>query len=331
VADAALLIGGSLALSAFGIAAGLLFSGIDRILAARMQARVGPPLRQPFLDVLKLMTKENIVPEHAVDGLFNAAPVLALASSLVLLFYLPLGSLPPLLGEYGDLILILYLLIVPALAMVAGGFASSSPYATIGAQREMVTMISYELPLVVIVIAFAWRLNVEGLADPFSLGAIAAHPMWSLVGPVGFAGCLLLLLALLIVTPGELSRIPFDTPEAETELAGGLLVEYSGRNLALFYVAQGVRTVAMASLAVALFFPHSLSACLSLGGPAGAAADIAFYLVKMVVVILLAVTLLRVAMARLRITHVVALYWKYVGAMSLLGLILIMADAAIRR
>jgi formate hydrogenlyase subunit 4 len=316
-------------ISVFGIASGLLFLGVDRILVARMQARIGPPLSQPFLDLLKLFTKENVVPRDAVTWLFNAAPVAALASSAVILLYLPIGSWAPVLAGQGDLILVVYLLMVPALAMVAGGFASSSPYATIGAQREMVTMMSYELPLATIAIAFAWKLNAAGAAEPFALTTIVENPIWGTVGPMGAAGCVLLLLTLLVVTPGELSRIPFDSPEAETELAGGLLVEYSGRNFGLFYAALGVKAVVMSALVIALFFPYNVSDVVALPAGIGGIVDFLFWLVKVELVVFVAASLIRISMARLRITQVVSLYWKYLGVLGLLGLALLMVDAAL--
>ncbi|MDH7594080.1 MAG: NADH-quinone oxidoreductase subunit H [Methanomicrobiales archaeon] len=323
-----LLLGiGGIAVSVYGVVAGLLLLGIDRKLVARMQARIGPPIRQPFVDVQKLFTKQNIVPEHAVAWLFNGAPVVALVSSLVILLYLPIGSIPPVLSGYGDLILIMYLLTIPALALVAGGFSSGSPYATVGAQREMVTMISYELPLAIVFIAIAWRMSADGIGDPFSLVTIMQYPLWGLVGPLGLIGGLILLFILLLVTPAELSRIPFDTPEAETELAGGLLVEYSGKNLAMFYTAQGVKTLVMASILIALFLPWNPSGLLGLGGILAAGIDIAFFLLKLVVVVFASVTLVRAMVARFRITQVVGMYWLFLGLMGIIALILLGIDA----
>jgi formate hydrogenlyase subunit 4 len=315
--------------SLFGLIAGLFLLGIDRKLAAHMQARIGPPLRQPFIDIRKLLIKENIVPENAIPWLFNMAPVIALVSSLVILLYIPLGSLISPLGMYGDLILVMYLLTIPALAMVAGGFASGSPYATVGAQREMVTMIGYEFPLAIVVIGIAWRLWAAGVAHPFLLSSIAGNPVWGLVGPLGIAGLILLLIVLAVVTPAELSRIPFDTQEAETELAGGLLVEYSGRNLALFSLSTAVKTLVMGALAVAIFFPWNLSSFVAL--PAGVAqvADLLFFLAKVVLVMFITVTLVRVGMARFRINQVVTVYWVYFALIGLAGLLLLMADSAL--
>jgi formate hydrogenlyase subunit 4 len=331
--DPVAVVGGTVVVALFGILAGLVFMGIERKFAAHMQARIGPPIRQPFRDVAKLLSKDSIVPENAIPFLFNMAPVLALASSIVILLYIPIGGFLPVLAGYGDLILVMYLLTVPALALVAGGFASGSPYATVGSQREMVTMMSYELPLAIAVIAIAWRLAAAGIADPFSLATIAGTSsgvtIWSVVGPLGIIGCLLLLIVLAWVTPAELSRVPCDTPEAETELCGGLLVEYSGRNLALFYLAQGVKTVAMAALAVALFLPWNISWFVTLSPNAALAADFAFFLLKILAVIFFSVSMIRVGMARFRITHVVSIYWGYLGGLGLLGLILVVLDAYI--
>ena len=325
-------VAGTLAMAVFGILAGLWYVGLDRVVAARMQARIGPPVRQPFLDMAKLMAKENIVPANAIPWLFNGAPLAALAGSVTLLLYIPMASFGflPVLGAYGDLVLIMYLLAVPALAMVAGGLASGSPYATIGAQREMVTMIAYELPLAATVIAFAWKLAHAGLENPFSLSTLAAAPLWTLVGPLGFIGLLLLLATMLLVVPGELGRIPFDAPEAETEIAGGLIVEYSGRNLALFQLALAVKTVVVTSLVVSLFFPWSVSDLVPLRPLAALAADSAFFLAKIIVVLFFSVTLARVSVARLRINHVVDVYWKALGILSILGLLLLAVDAHIR-
>jgi formate hydrogenlyase subunit 4 len=310
-----------------GIVLGLLYKGIDRVLAARMQARVGPPVTQPFRDVKKLLIKENIVPRHAVKWLFNLMPVIALSASIMILLYLPLGGMGPVLEGYGDMILVLYLLLIPSLALVLGGFASGSPYATVGSQREMVTMLSYEFPLAITIISLAWLLSVAnpGLAV-FSLAVISGNPAWILVGPVGLAGLVLLFIVLLFVMPGELGTAPFDVAEAETEIAGGLLVEYSGRNLALFYLANAVKTIVFGSIIIALFLPFGISGPLGMPGILGTLADCVFYLVKLFAVVFAGSIFIRVAVARLRITQVVKAYWAYSTLIALCGLLLIGID-----
>ncbi len=323
---------GTVIVTLFGMAAGLLLMGIDRICAARMQMRQGPPLLQPFIDIRKLLSKQSVIPANAVPFIFNAAPIVAFASAVMVLLYIPIGSinpagaLVPVVSEWGDLILIMYLLTIPALAMVVGGFASGSPYASVGAQREMVTMIAYEFPLAIAIVAVAWRLAVAGFADPFSVLTIASTPIWSVVGPVGIIGCIILLLVLAWVTPAELSRVPCDTPEAETELCGGLLVEYSGRNLALFTLSMAVKLVAMTGLTVLLFIPWNLSPVLSLTGPVAMGADLLFFLIKVILVTFVSVSLIRVSMARFRINTIVTLYWGWLTAAGLIGMGLIILD-----
>ncbi|HJK21596.1 MAG TPA: NADH-quinone oxidoreductase subunit H [Methanocorpusculum sp.] len=311
----------------FAIAFGLILSGIDRRVVARMQARIGPPLLQPLTDVRKLLAKQNIIPANAIPWLFNAMPVVALASAIAILLYLPFGSFAPLLGEFGDVILVLYLLIIPSLALVIGGFASGSPYATVGAQREMVSVIAYELPLAVAVIAIAWRLMAAGVSNPFSMLTLMQISVWDVVGPLGILALLILLVMMAWVTPGELSKIPFDSPEAETELAGGILVEYSGRNLGLFTLSQAVKTVAMSAFGIILLLPWNLSPILGLSGLSAGAVDLVFFVLKVLFVVIVSVTVVRTMMARFRITQVVGLYWLVLGVLGALAIILLMADA----
>ena len=315
---AAVLVGGGLL--------GLVYKGFDRKLAARMQARIGPPLRQPFLDVGKLLVKESVVPRDAVGWLFKAMPFLAVVASFTVLLYLPWGPFPAVLGRYGDAILVLYLLAVPALAMALGGFASGSPLATVGAQREIVMLMSYEFPLAVAVVGVAWRLATLGGSPAFSLAAIAASPLWGQVGPLGVIGLAILAACLLIVTPAELSKIPFDIPEAETEIAGGLMVEYSGTYLALFYLADAAKTIAMAALVVTLFIPYGIAGLLGLSGAGAQAVDLAFHLLKIFVVMFAAVTTVRVAMARLKIDQVARGFWLQITAVAVAGLVLLVLD-----
>jgi formate hydrogenlyase subunit 4 len=324
---------GTIGLAAFGIIFGLLYKGVDRKVSAHMQGRIGPPIRQPFRDVKKLFTKENIVPDNAIPWVFHLAPLIGLVATISILLYLPIGGFQPLASGYGDLILILYLLMIPSLALVIGGFASGSPYATVGAQREMATMIAYEFPLAVIIITIAWKLSITEvggttISNPFVISTITTTPIWGVVGPIGFIGLILLLLVLIIVTPAELSKIPFDAPEAETEIGGGLLVEYSGRNLGMFYLMDSVKTVVMASVIVALFFPYNISNLVGLevGIYPAYAVDIVFYLIKVLIIIVFSVTLIRVAVARLKIDQIVYTYWVPLTLIALIGLICIMWD-----
>jgi len=317
---------GTIGLASLAIFLGLLYKGFDRKIAAHMQGRIGPPVIQPFLDINKLMIKDTVQPERALSWLYNASPIICFASVVTILLYLPFGGLTftPILSGYGDLILIVYLLILPALAMVTGGFASSSPLATIGAQRKMITMMSYEFPLAVVVIAIAWKLNqLYPGQSVFSLAFVYSHPLWGNVGPLGIIGMLLLLFSMIVVTPGQLATVPFDVCEASTEIAEGLVTEYSGRNLALFYLADAIKAVAIGTLTIALFFPYDISPLIDIGGPAGCFVDCLFFLLKLFLVIILTATLPRVALPRLRISQVPTIYWIITTAVAIVGLICI--------
>ena len=320
---------GTVILTICSLVVGLYLSGLDRKIVAHMQGRVGPRLHQPFIDIAKLFHKQNIVPKNAVPILFNMMPVIALAASIAVLLYLPFGSIAPVLGGAGDMILVLYLLLIPSLCLVIGGFASGSPYATVGAQREMVSMISYELPLAAVVILIAWRLMVSGVEDPFALTTLMNFDIWSVCGPCGIIAIVLLLIMFAWITPGELSKVPFDSPEAETELTGGILAEYSGRNLGMFSLAQAVKTVAIIAFGVAILLPWNLSPVFGLTGAGAIAVDIAFFLVKVIVIMVISVTLFRTMMARFRITQVVKFYWFILGGLALAALILFLVDAVL--
>jgi len=326
-----IIIFGSALLVFIGGAFGMLYRGIDRKLVAHMQGRVGPPIVQPFRDVRKLLMKENIIPEGAISWLFNAAPFLALISTGSLLLFIPLFGQPALLGTYGDVILVLYLLIIPSLAFVLGGFASSSPYATVGAQREMIIMMSYEAPLAVVALGIAWRISHVTAANPFLMSTITEYPIWSLLGPVGVIGTLLMLFTLIVVTVGEAAKVPFDIAEAETEIAGGLLVEYSGRNLSLFYLSDVIKAFAMSSLVVALFIPYNLSPLLGITATVGGGIiDGLFFLVKVFVVMFISISLIRAGMARFKISQASTVYVLAMTAVALVGLLLVWADFVIR-
>ena len=321
---------GSAILVFIGGVLGMLYRGIDRKLVAHMQGRVGPPIVQPFRDVQKLLMKESIIPDGAISWLFKAAPLVCLITSALLLLYIPMFGQKALLSGFGDALLVVYLLILPSLAFAAGGFASSSPYATVGAQREMVLLMSLEFPLAVAVVSLGWRIGFDTAANPFMFSTIAEHPIWSLVGPLGVIGSLILLFTLLVATSGKGAKVPFDVAEAETEIAGGILVEYSGRNLCLFYLADIIKAFAVSALVVALFIPYNLSPLVGIGAPVPAGiVDGLFFLVKVFVVMFISISVIRTAMARFKISQA---SWFYIIAMtfiSLVGLILIAVDSMV--
>ncbi len=290
---------------------GLLLAGIDRKVLARMQKRVGPPVIQPFYDFFKLMGKETIIPHAANKTAFLAAPVVGFVSLVVLMLFIPVFGFSAFSGK-ADLIVVLYLLTIPAVAMIVGGSASGSPYAGIGISREMVTMMSYELPLLVVLLAVAKKVGGDSLC--FSLQDIVAWQQqngcvlfhWSMI-PAG--------LAMLLVIPAEVGTQPFDVAEAETEICEGPLIEYSGAPLGLFKLNTAMKMVIMTALFTALF----------LGGLGTGFAPLNALILAVLCVVLtvLCMTTIHAVTARLKIEHLFKFYWTIVVGLAALSLVLV--------
>lgn len=308
----------------------MLYDGVDRVVHARMQRRLGPPYLQPFYDLMKLFVKENIVPRRAVAWVFNSAPALAVTAVLLVFLYVPMGSMPPILGTSGDLILIVYLFALSAVAMVAGGFASGSPYANIGAQREMVLMMSYEVPLSIVVTTLAYFAYKNGMpGEPFSLSTFVAMPIWGVADWIGILGLFALFLALMAVVPAEVGKVPMDIAEAKTEILEGLISEYSGRNLAMFKLTFALRNSAMCAVVVSLFLPWNIGSALGLTGAGLLLADFVFFWLKVLSLQVFGVTVIRTAFGRFKIWQASQFYWVQVGGLALAGMILLSLDSLV--
>ncbi|HUU42611.1 MAG TPA: NADH-quinone oxidoreductase subunit H, partial [Planctomycetota bacterium] len=128
---------------------GMVLKWVDRKVTARVQYRVGPPWYQPMADVIKLMGKETLMPSTARGTGFLIAPVIALAATAVTSAILWYAVFHPERGAnfLGDLVVVIYLLLIPAVMTILGASASGNPHAAVGASREMKLMFSYELPL----------------------------------------------------------------------------------------------------------------------------------------------------------------------------------------
>ncbi len=295
----------------FLVIIGLLLAGIDRKVVARMQRRVGPPIVQPTYDFFKLMGKETIVPDQANRTAYMLAPVLGFSSLVVMMLFIPISGFSAF-ESSADLIVLLYLLTIPGVALIVGGAASGSPYAGIGISREMVTMMAYELPLIMVLLSVAKK--VGGSALCFSLQGISDWQMNN--------GCLLFhwsmipaALALLLVIPAEVGTQPFDVAEAETEICEGPLIEYSGAPLAVFKLNTAMKMFIMTSLFTALF----------LGGiNTGIVALNALILVVICILLtILCISIPHAISARLKVEHLFKFYWTFVAALALLSLVLV--------
>ena len=315
----------------FSFLVGMLLTGIDRKIVARMQKRVGPPILQPFYDFFKLLGKETIVPDAANRRVFLLAPLVGLAGITVLQLFIPVFHFH-VFDNVADVIVILYLLLIPALAEILGAAASGSPYAGVGLSREMVTILAVELPLLLVLLAVAKTVgNAMGRGLVFSLSTIVGYQELhgSLITKLSMIPAAV---AFLLIIPGETGSHPFDTAEAETEICEGMMAEYSGAPLGVYKLTHAMKIFTVVSLFVALFLGgigggiQNLVAAIGLSGAFAGALSL---LLQILVLVLLSIVLTIVCIsfvhaitARLRIEQVFKYYWTIVTGFALVSLVM---------
>lgn len=288
----------------FTVTVGLFASWLVRKVSAVVQYRVGPPLYQPVADVMKLMGKEILIPQDAHRVIFLAAPLVGFSGVLLLATVLWLATAG--VSYVGDIVVVMYLMIFPSLALILGSSASASPHAAVGAGREMKLVLSYELPLVLAIVVVI--LKAAGSGEPgqqLSLAAIAQHaPVLSVSGALAF------LVALLCIQ-AKLGFVPFDIAESETELASGVMIEYSGALLGVWKLMQ-----AMMLVALPLFLVVAFLGGISLSGPS------VLWGVGKFVLVLVLVILIKNTNPRVRIDQAMRFFWFYCGIALVAAVIL---------
>lgn len=232
---------------------------LERKIAGHIQQRLGPMrvgwhgILQPLADGIKLLMKEDHIPDEADRFLFTVAPIVTLVATFALFVAIPFGSSITLWGQEIPLYLsdmnvaLLYVLAVSGIhvfAVILGGWASNSKYAVLGSLRTCAQMISYEIPMgfaVVGVVMIAHSMSLVSIVE-------AQTEVWNVVyQPLGF-------IVFFIAGLAESQRIPFDLPEAEGDLGAGYHTEYSGMRFSLFMISEYLIVVFMAALTVILFF-----------------------------------------------------------------------------
>ncbi len=296
----------------FALALGLFLKGMDRKVLARLQRRVGPPIYQPVIDIAKLLTKETLIPTTANELAFRLAPVLGLTGMLVAAALMPVAGVWNGVTGLSDLLVLLYLLPIPAMGLMLAGGASSSPYGSLGYSREMAVMFAYEMPLIASFLAVAVRTG--GAAGPMlSLSGIMAYQIHHgalLLDPVMLPA----VAALIVFIPGTMGSGLFDIAEAESEILEGPLLEYSGPLLAVFQLMSAVKLVVVLELVVALLCPNPI--------PGGVPANLVWHVGKCLLLLLVSVTCFRAATGRLRVDQGFAFFLKFTSPLALVSLCL---------
>ncbi len=278
-----------------------LYSGFARVMRAKMHSRKGPPVLQNYLDIVKLMKRQEVVSEQA--GLvFRITPYLSLACMLLASLLVPLLATQPPLGIAGDLILVVYLFALPRFFFALAGLDSGSTFGGIGARRELLVsaLIEPALLLVVFVIAL--------LAGSTNLGIISNKVA---TGGLPYSmGFWLSLVAFAFATFIEMGKLPFDMAEAEQELQEGPLSEYSGRSLAIMKWGIYLKQLVLVALFLGLFLPFGSTISFS---PLGILFAVVAFLIKALVFYFVA-AILENAMARMRFIKTPAAIWLALGA-----------------
>lgn len=283
----------------FSACIGLIAGWVDRKVTARIQWRVGPPWYQNFVDFIKLLGKETIVPEGA-RLTFLLAPWPGLLSLILVATILGVNIGSPLESFTGDLIVILYLLIIPAIAIIVGASSSRNPLASIGASREMKLVLGYELPFILSIIVVIIK------SGSIQIGSIINHQINFNSLLASWSGAVAFIVAILC-TQAKLGFVPFDMPEAEQEIMAGALIEYSGLPLAILKLTKAILLYTMPLLLISLFWAKDLSPLSLIGKYIG---------------ILVIIILIKNTNPRLRIDQALRFFWGPVTLLAIIAVVL---------
>lgn len=282
----------------FSAVVGLLAGWVDRKVSARIQWRVGPPWYQNFIDFVKLLGKETILPQTSTLT-FLSAPFLGLVAATLVAAMLGRVFMDPIESFVGDVIVILYLLIVPAVALILGGSASANPLASVGVSREMKLVLAYELPFILAVVTVFIKsdmvIRLGGIVNAqINNGSIGTSP----------SGFIAFIVAVFCMQ-AKLGLVPFDVSEADQEIMGGVLIEYSGMPLAIFKLTKSILLYTMPLFLICLFWSANISL---------------FSLVWKYIVLLVIIILIKNTSPRVRIDQAMKFFWGTITALAALSI-----------
>ncbi|MDV3104794.1 respiratory chain complex I subunit 1 family protein [Thermococcus waiotapuensis] len=288
---------------------GFMFMGIIRIVTARIHRRVGPPIYQPILDTIKLLSKESNITHGFI---YDFGILYAVGATILAVMFIPLGSIG-VLRAYGDLILITFLLEIPMLGIMFAAMSSGNPWAGIGAQRALLTLLAIQVPLGFAIVALA---EYYGTFSTYEIVMAQQIRGWS----IAHFPLLLAAIAYDLVLQAMFGKEPFDIMIAPGEISLGPMVEFGGKHMGLLNIQH-----AIALFAETLFFSN-----IFLGGGVVTAfsssvlntiAGLLVLLIKQIAVLLVA-TFMAAIFPRFTIDQAAKFYWKWPTIIAALGAIL---------
>ncbi len=288
----------------FTAAFGLITSWVDRKVTALVQWRVGPPFFQPFYDIFKLWNKELLIPSAARRAGFLLAPLIGVAATTLLATMLGIINLNPDIHFVGDVIVIIYLMVLPPLSIVWGGFASGNPISALGASREIKLMMGYELPFIIAVATVLFKVGSLSLGEIIQYQEIHGALLNHISMMAAFVVALVCLQA-------KLAQVPFDISEAECEIMEGPFLEYSGPALGLYKIMNAMLYVVVPWFIISLFW----------GGTRLEGWGILWSVLKYLLIITI-VVLVKNTNPRVRIDQAVKFFWGWVTLIAAAGMVL---------
>jgi NADH-quinone oxidoreductase subunit H len=297
----------------------------ERKVLARIQVRYGPNragifgLLQPVADGLKLIFKEELIPDRADKLIFILAPIITVVPALVILGVVPFGGTVDLFGRQISLYVadinvgVLYITAIASISVygiVLAGWSSNNKYATLGGLRSSAQMISYEIALGLAFIGPIMAASSMSLVDIVKAQQPVWFFWWQPIGGIIF----------MIATMAEVNRAPFDMPEAEQELTAGYHTEYSGMKFALFFMAEYIKMIAVCAIGATLYFGgYTLPFVPATGvlvwlGP--------FILLAKILILLFFMIWVRATLPRIRYDRLMAFGWKIMLPLALFNVFL---------
>ena len=292
----------------------MVFIWMERRGVGRLQLRPGPNragpfgLLQPVADAIKVLLKEDIVPERGDRLLHTLAPIVSFVPAFMVFAVVPFWR-----GEGAGLVPdlnigLVYLVAVSSISVVGvfmAGWASNNKYSLIGAMRMMAQMVSYEVPLVLALVGVALAAGSLSLVNIVEAQGLP----FILVQPLGF-------LVYFLAAMAEANRGPFDLMEADSELVAGFHTEYSGMKFAMFYLGEYAHTLGVAAIGATLF----------LGGWAGPVLPPILWLVIKVLVLFFVIFWVRATLPRLRVDQLMGFAWKFLLPLALANIFLVAVE-----
>ncbi len=280
---------------------------LERKFCGYLQQRLGPNrfgprgIFQSVADVVKLLGKEDIIPEKTDKLVFVMASLLVMVPALLIYAVLPFGK--NMIAVNLNLGLLYFLAIsgTSSIPILMAGWGSNNKYSLLGGMRVVAQMISYEIPMIFSL------LGVIMISGSLNLTEITAaqNKVWFIfLQPIAF-------IIYLVAATAELNRAPFDLAEGEQEIVAGPFTEYSGMRYALFYLAEYTNMFAISALTVTLF----------LGGASGPILPSWIWFILKTYLVILLLMLVRWTFPRIRLDHMMSLNWKYLIPISLMNIL----------